>query len=54
VPNSAVMIEAALTRLVREREAVEQWVKADEATAVEDGWALTSAREAIREEGSRR
>lgn len=42
--------EAALARLVREREAVERWAKAEDADAVEDAWALANAREAIREE----
>lgn len=43
-------VEAALTRLMREREAVEQWAAADDTAAVEDSWALANAREAIREE----
>lgn len=42
--------EAALTRLVREREAVEQWAEAEDTEAVEDAWAHANAREAIREE----
>lgn len=42
--------EAALTRLVREREAVEQWAEAQGGDGVEDAWALANAREAIREE----
>ena len=43
-------VEAALVLLEREREAVRQWAQADEADAVEDAWALSNAREAIREE----
>jgi len=43
-------VAAALTRLVREREAVEQWAEGVDTAAVEDGWALANAREAIREE----
>jgi hypothetical protein len=42
--------EAALARLVREREAIERWADAEEADAVEDAWAQANAREAIREE----
>jgi len=43
-------VEAALTRLTRERDEVERWAVADGADAVPDGWALANAREAIREE----
>ncbi|HEX8646577.1 MAG TPA: hypothetical protein VF715_06725 [Thermoleophilaceae bacterium] len=43
-------IEAALVLLEREREAVRQWARAEDAGAVEDAWALSNAREAIREE----
>ncbi len=46
---SEAEVEAALARLVGEREAVEQRAQADDA-AVEDEWALANAREAIREE----
>lgn len=47
---SEAEVEAALTRLVRERDAVEQWAAAEDAAAVEGAWALGNAREAIREE----
>ena len=43
-------VEAALVLLEREREAVRQWAQAEDADAVEDAWALSNAREAIREE----
>ena len=43
-------IEAALVLLEREREAVRQWAQAEDADAAEDAWALSNAREAIREE----
>lgn len=43
-------VEAALVLLEREREAVRQWAQAEDAAAVEDAWALSNAREAIREE----
>jgi hypothetical protein len=39
-------VEAVLTRLLCERETVEDWV----APATEDAWARGNAREAIREE----
>lgn len=42
--------QAALTRLVRDRAAVEQWAEADDPGSVEDAWAAANAREAIREE----
>lgn len=42
--------EAALARLVREREQLEQWIAPEDTEATEDAWALTNAREAIREE----
>ena len=42
--------EAALARLVRERELLEEWTATEDAEATEDAWALTNAREAIREE----
>ncbi len=42
--------EAALARLVRERELLEAWTATEVAEATEDAWALTNAREAIREE----
>ncbi|MGH2744252.1 MAG: hypothetical protein ACRDSN_21695 [Pseudonocardiaceae bacterium] len=43
-------VEAALTRLMREHEAVEQWTAAEDTEATEDAWARANAREAIREE----
>lgn len=42
--------EAALTRLVREREALERWAETEDRGVVEDAWARANAREAIREE----
>lgn len=42
--------EAALARLVREREAIEQWAATADAEADEDAWARENAREAVREE----
>jgi hypothetical protein len=42
--------EAALARLVRERELLRQWTGAEDTDATEDSWALANAREAIREE----
>ncbi|MHB8659963.1 MAG: hypothetical protein ACYC91_18890 [Solirubrobacteraceae bacterium] len=42
--------EAALARLVRERQTIKQWAKSETAGGVEDDWALANAREAIREE----
>jgi hypothetical protein len=47
---SEAEVQAALTRLVRERTAVEQWAEADDTSTVEDEWATANAREAIREE----
>jgi hypothetical protein len=47
---SEAEVEAALTRLLRERDAVEQWAAAEDTEATEDAWARASAREAIREE----
>jgi hypothetical protein len=47
---SETEVEAALTRLLREREAVEQWAVAEDTEATEDAWAHANAREAIREE----
>jgi hypothetical protein len=47
---SEAEVEAALTRLLREREAVEQWAAADDSKATEEAWARANAREAIREE----
>jgi hypothetical protein len=41
--------EAVLARLVRERELLEQWAARENTAATEDAWALTNAREAIRE-----
>jgi hypothetical protein len=42
--------EAALARLVRERELLARWTEPEDANAAEDAWALANAREAIREE----
>ncbi len=42
--------EAALARLVRERELLARWSEPEDADAVEDAWAVANAREAIREE----
>lgn len=43
-------VQAALTRLVRERAAVPQWAEVDDPGSIEDTWAAANAREAIREE----
>jgi hypothetical protein len=42
--------DAALTRLVRERELLTRWANSEEDSATEDAWARANAREAIREE----
>lgn len=42
--------EAALVRLVRQRETLGQWTGSDDTDATEDAWALANARDAIREE----
>ncbi len=42
--------EAALGRLVREREPLEGWTATEDTEATEDAWVLANAREAIREE----
>jgi hypothetical protein len=42
--------EAALARLTRERDSLSTWAKADGRDAAQDAWALSNAREAIREE----
>jgi hypothetical protein len=42
--------EAALARLVRERELLARWTETEDSQAAEDAWALANAREAIREE----
>ncbi|MHB8659358.1 MAG: hypothetical protein ACYC91_15675 [Solirubrobacteraceae bacterium] len=47
---SEAEVQAALTRLIRERAAVEQWAEVDDTSTVEDEWAVANAREAIREE----
>ena len=47
---SETELEAALTRRVREREAVERWAKLDDTATILDAWAQANAREAIREE----
>jgi hypothetical protein len=46
---SEAEVQAALTRLERERAAIEQWGESD-SSSVEDVWAVANAREAIREE----
>jgi hypothetical protein len=43
-------VEAALTRLRRERKAVERWADEENTDTVLDEWSLANAREAIREE----
>jgi len=43
-------VEAALVRLARERNAVQEWAKTDNATVVEDAWSVANAREATYEE----
>jgi hypothetical protein len=47
---SEAEVEAALTRLLREREAVEEWAAKEDTEATEDAWARANARESIREE----
>jgi hypothetical protein len=47
---SEVEAEAALARLVRERELFVQWTAPGGHGTTEDAWALANAREAIREE----
>jgi hypothetical protein len=47
---SETEVEAALTRLLREREAVEEWAAEEGTETAEDAWARANAREAIREE----
>jgi hypothetical protein len=42
--------EAALARLVRERDLLAQWTAPEGPQLTEDAWALANAREAIREE----
>jgi hypothetical protein len=42
--------EAALARLVREREILARWTEREDADTAEDAWGLANAREAIREE----
>jgi hypothetical protein len=46
---SETEVEAALTRLPRERGAVDEWAAAEDTEATEDAWARGNAREAIRE-----
>jgi hypothetical protein len=41
--------EAALARLVRQRELLRRWTEAEDTDATEDAWALANARGAIRE-----
>ena len=47
---SEAEVQAALTRLERERAAIERWAAVDDADSVEDAWAAANAREAIRDE----
>jgi len=42
--------EATLARLTRERELLRIWADRTDDDAVEDAWAMASARDAIREE----
>jgi hypothetical protein len=42
--------EAALVRLIRERDLLARWTAPEDGQTVEDAWALSDAREAIREE----
>jgi hypothetical protein len=42
--------DAALARLVRQRELLGHWTQTEDADATEDAWALANAREAIHEE----
>ena len=42
--------EAVLARLVRDRDLLAQWTEPEEADTAQDAWAVTNAREAIREE----
>ncbi len=42
--------EAALARLTRERDSLSAWAVSEDRDATEDAWALSNAREAIREE----
>lgn len=42
--------EAALARLTRERDSLSTWAVSEDRDATEDAWALSNAREAIREE----
>lgn len=43
--------EAALARLIRERDLLSHWgAQPEDVQATEDAWALSNAREAIREE----
>lgn len=42
--------DAALARLIRERELLEEWSNTEETGAAEDAWAVANAREAISEE----
>jgi hypothetical protein len=42
--------QAALARLVCERELLQHWTGAEDSDATEDLWALANARAAIREE----
>lgn len=43
-------VEAALVRLARGHEALQDWARTENAESTQDAWALQNAREAIREE----
>jgi hypothetical protein len=45
---SETEVQAALSLLRRQREAVERWAAAEDVQAAEDAWARANAREAIR------
>lgn len=47
---SEVEAEAALARLTRERDLLAEWTASEDDQTTEDAWALSNAREAIREE----
>lgn len=45
-----VEVEAALARLVKDREQLNHWAQTEDSAAVQDAWALANARDAIRDE----
>ena len=47
---SETQVEATLTCLLREREAIGQWTGGEDSEATAAAWARANAREAIREE----